>query len=102
MRRPIVLAPVVAGVVLAVLLAGCGGAGKATPTAKKPAPARRPSVAAWQPGTPAPKVTPALITQAEHGLTDANTNLGTVDEVFGSVPAKRSCGPLCEAAQCSI
>lgn len=42
---------------------------------------------AWQPGTPAPKVTSALIAQAGYSLNQANTSLGTVDEVFGSVPA---------------
>jgi hypothetical protein len=82
-----ILASVVAGVVLALLLVGCGaGGGNTTPAAKKPAPGRRSSAPAWQPGTAAPKLTAALITQAGHGLTDANTNLGTVDEVFGSVP----------------
>jgi hypothetical protein len=32
-------------------------------------------------------ITAALIAQAGYGLTEANTNPGTVDEVFGSVPA---------------
>ena len=41
----------------------------------------------WQPATPAPVVTAGLITQAGYGLTKANTNIGTVDEVIGAVPA---------------
>jgi hypothetical protein len=42
---------------------------------------------AWQPGTGTPNVTAVLIAQAGFGLTQANASLGTVDEVFGSVPA---------------
>ena len=34
-----------------------------------------------------PEVTAALIAQAGYGLTQSNTSLGTVDEVFGSVTA---------------
>lgn len=34
-----------------------------------------------------PKLTEAQIVQAGYGLTKANANLGTVDEVLGSVPA---------------
>ncbi|MBV9798855.1 MAG: hypothetical protein JO039_12485 [Solirubrobacterales bacterium] len=41
----------------------------------------------WQPATPAPKITAGLIARAGSGLTAANTNLGTIDEVLGSVPA---------------
>lgn len=92
MRRRILLASVIADAVLAVLLLGCGG-GTTTSTPNKPAPARQSSAPAWQPGTPAPKVTLALIGQAGHGLTEGNATLGTVDEVFGSVPANAHVNP---------
>lgn len=34
-----------------------------------------------------PKLTEAQIAEAGRGLTEPNANLGTVDEVLGSVPA---------------
>ena len=78
----------------AVVIAGCGGGTSGTNTRRtKAASAQRSSRSGWQAGTPAPKVTPALIAQAGHGLTPANTNLGTVDEVFGSVPADTRVNP---------
>jgi hypothetical protein len=72
------------GIVAATALAGCGGAATMTTTTTSTSGASTP---AWRPGTPAPKVTNALIARAGYGLSQANTNLGTVDEVFGSVPA---------------
>jgi hypothetical protein len=84
--KPTSLLPELAGAVVALLLAGCGGGGTYTAPAKT-GPTAAAFSPAWQPGTPAPKVSAALIDQAGYGLTAANTNLGTVDEVFGSVPA---------------
>jgi hypothetical protein len=55
------------------------------------------STPAWQPGTAAPRVTASLIAQAGHGLTVANANLGTVDEVFGAVPAAVHVNPSAKA-----
>ena len=75
------------GIVAAGALAGCGSAATSTVTAQATASTSRASRPAWRPGTPAPKVTDALIAQAGYGLTVANANLGTVDEVFGGVPA---------------
>jgi len=75
------------GIIAASVLAGCGGAGTKTVTAKTAASTSGSSIPAWQAGTPAPKVTAALIAQAGYGLNQANTSLGRVDEVFGSVPA---------------
>jgi hypothetical protein len=80
------------GALLAVLVSGCGGQAQ-TATRVNEASTRRPSAPAWQRGTAAPKVTPALIAQAGYGLTAANTNLGTVDEVFGAVPADAHVNP---------
>jgi hypothetical protein len=85
-RRRILLSTP-SGVYVALLLAGCGGGGTKTVTAASSASTRASYAPAWQPGTAAPKVTGGLIAQARHGLTVANTNLGTVDEVFGAVPA---------------
>ena len=67
------------------LLAG-GGAAKTIP-AKAAAPASGSSTPTWSPGRPPPKITAGLIAQAGDGLTPANANLGSVDEVSGSVPA---------------
>ena len=75
------------GIVAASALAGCGGAATKTVPRNATASTRGASTPAWQPGTPAPKATDALIAQAGYGLSHANTNLGTVDEVFGSIPA---------------
>lgn len=75
-----------AGIVVLIAVAGCGGATK-TATQTTSASSSGSPPAAWQPGTPMPRVTPALIAGAGYGLTQANTNLGTVDEVFGSVVA---------------
>jgi hypothetical protein len=44
-------------------------------------------------GDAAPEVTSGLIAQAGYGLTGTNANLGTVDEVFGSVPADARVNP---------
>jgi hypothetical protein len=81
-----------AGIAWAIALAGCGG-GTKTVTATTPAASTRSSAAAWQSGTPMPKVTAALIAQAGYGLTMANTSLGTVDEVFGAVAANAHVDP---------
>jgi hypothetical protein len=78
---------VLVGIIAASALAGCGGAGTKPVTTKTAASTSGSSLPAWQPGTPAPKVTAALIGQAGYGLDQANTSLGTVDEVFGAVPA---------------
>ena len=75
------------GIIAAIAIAGCGGAATKTITAQSTSSTSGAPTPAWRPGTPAPKVTKALITQAGYGLSRANTNLGTVDEVFGSVPA---------------
>jgi hypothetical protein len=40
-----------------------------------------------------PKVTAALIAQVGNGLTQANTSLGTVDEVFGAAAANAHVNP---------
>jgi hypothetical protein len=74
------------GIVAASALAGCGGAGTKSVTPNTAASTSGSSLPAWQPGTVAPKVTAAVIAQAGYGLNQANTSLGTVDEVFGSVP----------------
>ncbi len=44
-----------------------------------------------------PSVTPALIAGAGYGLTQSNTSLGTVDEVFGSVVAAVHVNPSAKA-----
>jgi hypothetical protein len=87
MRKPIVLSPSLIGCLFALLLEGCGGGGSKTVTAQPAASTGGPSAPAWQSGTRAPKITAALIVRAGYGLTEANTDRGTVDEVFGSVPA---------------
>jgi hypothetical protein len=81
MRRPVILT---VGVYLALLAAACGGGAAKGATLKPAAKTIRASALAWRPGSPAPKITAALIAQAGYGLTEPNTNLGTVDEVFGS------------------
>jgi hypothetical protein len=73
------------GAVLAVAVSGCGGGAAKTIPAKAAAPASGSSTPTWQPGTPTPKITAGLSAQAGDGLTPANANLGSVDEVFGSV-----------------
>lgn len=83
MRGPVILA---VGICVALLPTACGG-GATNSATVKPAVANRSSVPAWRPGMLAPKITAVLIARAGYGLTEANTNLGTVDEVFGSVPA---------------
>lgn len=93
MRKPIILFPRLIGPLLALLVGGCGGGGSKTVTAQPAARTSEPSAPAWQSGTPAPKITAALIAQAGYGLTDANTDRGTVDEVFGSVPANVHVNP---------
>jgi hypothetical protein len=70
-----------------MLLAGCGGATTTIGSSHVTEAADRSAPPTWQPGTPPPKVTAALIVQAGYGLTAANTKLGTVDEILGSVAA---------------
>jgi hypothetical protein len=74
------------GIVGSIALVGCGGENKSV-TNTTAASSSRASTPAWKPGTPMPKLTDAQIAQAGYGLTKANANLGTVDEVLGSVPA---------------
>ena len=83
------------GLAGAIAIAGCGATRTATATTA--AATSRSSVPAWERGTPAPKVTPALITQAGYELTAANANLGTIDEVFGAVPANVPVNPSAKA-----
>lgn len=87
-----------AGIVAAIAIAGCGGAAK-TVTQTTSVSSSGSSPGAWRPGTPAPRVTPALIAGAGYGLTQANTNLGTVDEVFGSVVANVHVNPSARALE---
>jgi len=84
MRRPVLLS---VGICLALLPTACGVGATNSATGKTTASTTRSSAPAWRHGTPAPKITTSLIAQAAYGLTEANTNPGTVDEVFGSVPA---------------
>ena len=85
----------VAGV---IAIAGCGATRTTTATtATRAAAASLSSSPAWEHGTPPPKVTPALIGQAGYGLTTANANLGTVDEVCGAVPANVHVNPSAKA-----
>jgi hypothetical protein len=71
-----------------MLLAGCGGATTPnTGSSHMTEAADRSAPPAWQQGTSPPKVSAALIAQAGDGLTSANTKLGTLDEVLGSVAA---------------
>jgi hypothetical protein len=80
-------APGIVGSLLALIVAGCGNRATQSAVATTKTSTSRPSAAAWQPGTPAPTLTPALIAHAGYGLNQANANLGTVDEVFGSMAA---------------
>jgi MMPL family len=80
-----------AGILIDAIV-GCGG-GTKSGTDTSAASADHASAPARQPGTPMPKLSAALIAQAGYGLTVANTNLGTVDEVFGSVPADGHVNP---------
>jgi hypothetical protein len=82
--RPVILT---LGICLALLPTACGGGQRKSHTVKTAASTIRSSAPAWRPGSPVPKITAALIAQAGYGLTQANTNPGSVDEVFGSVPA---------------
>jgi len=75
------------GICLAILPTACGGGATKSATVKAAASTISCSAPAWRPGTPVPKITAVLIAQAGYGLTQANTNPGSVDEVFGSVPA---------------
>jgi hypothetical protein len=93
MRKPIILSPALIGLLLALFLGGCGGGGSKTVIAQPAASTTGPSAPAWRSGTPRTKITAALIAQAGYGLTEANTNRGTVDEVFGSVPANVHVNP---------
>lgn len=87
------------GLAGAIAIAGCGATKSTTATTPTTAaaPTNQSVARAWERGTPAPKVTPALIRQAGSGLTVANANLGTVDEVFGAVPAKVHVNPSAKA-----
>lgn len=76
----------VVGVVGSIVIAGCGSAAT-TVTTTTAASSGGSSTPAFQQGTPTPKVTADLIAEAGYGLTQTNTSLGTVDEVFGSVTA---------------
>jgi hypothetical protein len=87
MHKRIVLFPGLIGLILAPLLGGCGGGGSNTVTARPAVSTSGPSAPTWQHGTPTPKINAGLIAHAGYGLTAANANLATVDEVFGSVPA---------------
>jgi hypothetical protein len=93
MHKPIVLSPGLIGVLLALLVGGCGGGGAKTVTVQSAASTSEPSAPAWQSRTPPPKITAASIAQAGHSLTEANTDRGTVDEVVGSVPANVHVNP---------
>lgn len=87
------------GLAAAIAIAGCGATSTTTTatTATRAAAARRTSAPAWERANPPPEVTPALIGQAGHGLTAANANLGTVDEVFGGVAANVHVNPSAKA-----
>lgn len=80
-------------IVAASAIVGCGETGTRTVTTRRAESTNGSSVPAWQPGTRAPRVTAALIAQAGYGLNQANTDLGTADEVFGSVPADAHVNP---------
>jgi hypothetical protein len=84
------------GIVGSIVIAGCGSAAT-TATHTTAAASGGSSVPAFQQGTPMPKVTAALIAQAGYGLTQSNTSLGTVDEVFGSVTAGVRVNPSAKA-----
>jgi hypothetical protein len=85
------------GLATAIAVAGCGAATTTATTATTAAATHRSSPPAWRHGTPPPKLTPALINQAGYGLTAANTNLGTVDEVFWAVAASVHVNPSANA-----
>jgi hypothetical protein len=77
------------GLAGAIAIAGCGATKSTTATipTTAAAPTNQAAPPTWERGTPAPEVTPALIRHAGFGLTVANANVGTVDEVLGAVPA---------------
>ena len=83
------------GLATAIAIAGCGATDKTTATTASDT--NRSSPLTWQHGTPAPRVTRALINQPGDGLTPANANLGTVDEVFGAVAANVHVNPSAKA-----
>ena len=98
LRRPTFISPwAVAGLVAAIVLAGCGATQATTATTGPPATAatatRRSSPPDWERGTPLPKVTPTLMRQAGHGLTATDANLGTVDEAIGALSANVHVNP---------
>lgn len=97
MHQRMVLFPGLIGLFLALLLGACGGGGLKTAPARPAASTSGPSAPTWQPGTPTPKITAGLVAQAGYGLTPADANLGTVDEVFGSVPANVHVDPSAKA-----
>ena len=97
MHKRIILFPGLIGLFLSLLLGGCGGGGSKTVTAQPAASTSGSSAPTRQPETPAPTITSGLIARAGYGLTPANTNLGTVDEVFGSVPANIHIDPSAKA-----
>ena len=82
-----------AGLVAAILVAGCGAAQATTTTTRPAAATRRSLPPQWERATPPPKVTAALIRQAGYGLTPANANIGTVDEVIGAQSANVHVNP---------
>jgi hypothetical protein len=93
MHKPIGPFAALATVSLALLVWGCGAGATKSGSVTVTESARRSSGLAWEPGTTPPKVTAGLIAQAGYGLTAANANLGTVDEVIGSVSADTHVDP---------
>jgi hypothetical protein len=98
LRGPTFISPsALAGLVVAILVAGCGAAQATTATTRPAAAAaaatRRSLPPDWESATPPPKVTPALIRQTGYGLTAANANIGTVDEVIGAQSANVHVNP---------
>lgn len=96
-RGPVIIRAFV-GLAAAIAIAGCGATKTTTATtttagSTSAAPTSQSSAPAWEPGTPVPKITPALIRQAGYELTVANANPGTVDEVFGALPANVHVNP---------
>jgi hypothetical protein len=61
------VAATAAGIASAIALAGCGGGARTVTTARVAASSES-STPDWQPGTPAPTVTGALIAHAGFGL----------------------------------
>jgi hypothetical protein len=92
-RKSFVPFVLLAGVSLVLLVAGCAGKVTKARSVSATEAASRSSAPAWHAGTTPPKPTVTLIAQAGHGLSPANTNLGTVDEVLGSMVADVQVNP---------